>query len=302
MIFLLRVGAFQISLGGVGATNAFVTKLNATGTLALYSTYLGGDTVDIGYGIAIDASGNAYVTGSTTSGNYPVTAGIFQGTLGGPGATNAFVTKLNATGTAPLVYSTYLGGTVVDVGHGIAVDALGNAYVTGSTTSADFPTILGSAQTTYGTNGDAFVTKLNATATAPLIYSTYLGGTDLDIGYGIGIDAAGNAYMAGYTASTDYPVLAAYQPTNLGLTNVIVTKLNTTGSARVYSTYLGGSGLSEARSIVVDPAGNVYLTGYTESPNYPLSGGAIQTVRLGSRDAFITLFNTAEMLLFIPPT
>ena len=157
-----------------GNDDAFVTKLNPTGTALVYSTYLGGTSDDYGYGIAVDTAGNAYVTGYTASTNFPTTPGAFQTTYGG-GSDDAFVTKLNPTGTA-LVYSTYLGGTDSDGGYGIAVDSAGNAYVTGYTASTNFPTTPGAFQTTFGGNGDAFVTKLNPTGTA-LVYSTYLGGT-----------------------------------------------------------------------------------------------------------------------------
>ena len=155
--------------------------------------------------------------GHTHSTDFPTTTGAFQTTYGG-GNGDAFVTKLNPTGTA-LVYSTYLGGTGNDYGYGIAVDTAGNAYVTGYTASTDFPTTPGAFQTTYGGgNDDAFVTKLNPTGTA-LVYSTYLGGTDSDIGNGIAVDTAGNAYVTGYTASTDFPTTpGAFQTTFGGTT------------------------------------------------------------------------------------
>jgi hypothetical protein len=143
-----------------------------------YSTYLGGNSADEGYGIAVDASGNAYATGFTASSDFPTTLGAFQTTYGG--GTDAFVTKLNVAGSA-LVYSTYLGGDNYEVGLSIAVDALGNADVTGYTQSANFPTTPGAFQTTFGGGSDAFVTKLNAGGSA-LVYSTYLGGSDGDVG------------------------------------------------------------------------------------------------------------------------
>src|SRR5437660_12099220 len=168
----------------------------------VYSTLLGGSNDDRGFGIAVDAAGDGYVTGGTGSSDFPTTAGAFQTTLGG--GSDAFVTKLDPTGTA-LVYSTYLGGSSGDFANGIAVDATGSAYVTGSTLSADFPTTPGAAQTTFGGGlVDAFVTKLNPTASA-LCYSTYLGGNSFDHGIGIAVDAAGNAYVTGDTASTNFP-------------------------------------------------------------------------------------------------
>src|SRR5439155_726812 len=201
-------GAFQTGFGGgdmsSGQGDGFVTKLNPAGSALVYSTYLGGSGPDDGKGIAVDAAGNAYVTGSTASSNFPTTIGAFQTIKGGSG--NAFVTKLNPTGSA-LVYSTYLGGSgaIGDYGAGIAVDAAGNAYVTGITSSSDFPTTAGAFQTTFGGGlYDIFVTKLEPTGSA-LVYSTYLGWSALDKGYGMAVDTSGNAYVAGLTYSTDFP-------------------------------------------------------------------------------------------------
>ena len=187
-----------------GSGNAFVTKLNPVGTAPLvYSTYLGGNGGDGGNGIAVDAAGNAYVTGLTGSTNFPTTPGAFQ--TAKQGFYNVFVTKLNPAGTAPLIYSTYLGGSTSDIATGIAVDTAGSAYVTGYAFSSNFPTTPGAFQTIYQGNGDAFVTKLNPAGSAPLVYSTYLGGSGFDYGNGIAVDAAGNAYVTGYTGSTNFP-------------------------------------------------------------------------------------------------
>ena len=232
-----------------------MTKVNTTGTALVYSTYLGGTGYDQGNGIAVDGSGNAYVTGYTYSTDFPVTPGAFQVTNGGGGHDDAFVTKVNATGTA-LVYSTYLGGTHSDRGNGIAVDASGNAYVTGETTSTDFPVTPGAFQATNGGGGiyDTLVTKVNATGTA-LVYSTYLGGTSYDAGYGIAVDASGNAYVTGYTQSPNFPVTpGAFQVTNGGVADIFVTKVNAMGTALVYSTYLGGMDDDEGYGIAVDAA------------------------------------------------
>src|SRR5213078_311962 len=206
--FPTTAGAFQTTFGGT--EDAFVTKLNPMGTGLVYSTYLGGSGVDDGFGIAVDALRNAYVTGFTGSTNFPTTAGAFQ-TTGGD-TVDAFVTKLNPTGTG-LVYSTYLGGSSDDEGLAIAVDALGNAYVTGITFSTNFPATAGAFQTTLGGTEDAFVTTLNATGSL-LVYSTYLGGSDVDDGLGIAVDARGNAYVTGFTGSTNFPTTAgAFQTT-----------------------------------------------------------------------------------------
>ena len=188
----------------------------------------------------MDGAGSAYVTGHTGSTDFPTTAGAAR--RPSPADFDAFVTKLDATGSG-LVYSTYLGGSSADFGCGIAVDGAGSAYVTGGTRSTDFPTTAGAAQTTYAGGFDAFVTKLDATGSG-LVYSTYLGGSDGDVGFGIAVDGAGSAYVTGVTVSTDFPTTAgAVQTTHAGdIADAFVTKLDATGSGLVYSTYLGGSG------------------------------------------------------------
>ena len=279
-------GAFQTSFGG-GPNDAFVTKLNATGTTLVYSTYLGGGGTDDAVGIAVDSSGNAYVTGLTASANFPTSSGAFQTTFGG-GPFDVFVTKLNSTGTA-LAYSTYLGGSGDDEGDGIAVDSNGSAYVTGVTSSINFPTSSGAFQTTFGGGPfDVFVTKLNATGTA-LAYSTYLGGSGDDEGFGIAVDSTGNAYVTGLTSSTNFPTsLGAFQTTfGGGPFDVFVTKLNATGAALAYSTYLGGSNQDEGFAIRVDSTGNAYVAGLTNSTNFPTTSGAFQTALGGGFDAFV---------------
>jgi hypothetical protein len=236
----------------------------------------------------VDGSGNAYVTGYTDSRNYDVTPGAFQTKNGG--RKDVFVTKLNATGTA-LVYSTYIGGCNWDYGYAIAVDESGNAYVTGYTFSNDYPVTPGAFQTTYkgwGAPPDVFVTKLNATGTA-LVYSTYIGGSDWDEGRAIAVDGSGNAYVTGWTLSTDYDVTpGAFQTTRGGYRDVFVTKLNATGTALVYSTYIGGRGGEVGSAIAVDGSGYAYVTGYTRSTYYDVTPGAFQTTNGGLWDAFVT--------------
>ena len=283
--------AFQTALQSF--CDAFVTKLNPAGSAPLYSTYLGGNSADFGQGIAVDSTGSAYVTGYTYSSNFPTTPGAFQTTFAG--GYHAFVTKLNPTGTAPLVYSTYLGGNSTDVGQGIAVDSTGSAYVTGYTNSSNFPTTPGAFQTTFAGGYHAFVTKLNPTGTAPLVYSTYLGGNSTDVGQGIAVDAAGNAYVTGVTCSTNFPTTpGAFQTANAsgGCTDAFVTKLNPVGSAPlVYSTYLGGFSADYGQGIVVDSTGSAYVTGYTNSSNFPTTLGAFQAANQGGFDAFVTALN-----------
>jgi hypothetical protein len=286
-------GAFQTMNGG-GYGNVFVTKLNATGTALVYSTYIGGSGSDEGYAMALDGSGNAYVTGRTSSTDYDVTPGAFQTT--NEGVWNVFVTKLNATGTA-LVYSTYIGGSGTDMGYAIAVDGSGNAYVTGFTDSPDYDVTPGAFQTTGGGGWDVFVTKLNATGTA-LVYSTYIGGSGGDYGHAIAVDGSGNAYVTGYTGSTNYDVTTgAFQTTNGGSRDVFVTKLNATGTALVYSTYIGGSGDERGYAIAVDGSGYAYVTGETTSPSYPVTPGAFQTTNGGEGDVFVTKLNATGTAL-----
>src|SRR6266481_3549123 len=281
-----------------------------------YSTYLGGSSGDAGYSIAVDSGGNVYVTGLAGSKDFPTTAGTFQTTnhalYGFAG--NAFVTKLNPAGSG-LVYSTYLGGsgsptcphelasgcTGGDQGAGIAVDATGNAYLTGWTCSTDFPTTVGAFQPTLHGLQNAFATKLNSDGTG-LLYSTYLGGSDSEWGFGVAVDSQDNAYLTGATCSSDFPVTpSAFQPIFLGSSsgvtvrqipcrsNTFVSKLGSNGIlstlnpvlpepvSLAYSTYLGGTSGDVAYGIAVDSQGNAYVTGFTNSIDFPVTPLAFQT-------------------------
>ena len=282
--FPTTTGALQSGLNG--GRSAFIAKLNLTGTALVYSTYVGGSAIDLGAGIAIDGSGNAYITGSTNSSDFPTTAGALQRTL--KGSQNAFVTELNAAGTA-LVYSTYLGGSASDEANAIAV-AGGSAYVTGDTSSGDFPVIAGSFQTTSQSGGQptGFVAKLNSGGTA-LVYSTYLGGSSVDKGEGIALDGSGNAYVTGNTSSPDFPTTsAAYQTTLPGSQSAFVTKLSADGSALIYSTYLGGNSSDAGADITLDASGNAVVVGTTGSLNFPTTAGAVQRSLKGFTNAFVT--------------
>ncbi|MPZ67964.1 MAG: hypothetical protein GEU71_00345 [Actinobacteria bacterium] len=272
-----------------GAADAFVIRLNRTGSTLIYSTYLGGSNDDLGYGIAVDSSGAAYATGSTTSTDFPTQA-PFQGS--NAGSRDAFVTKLNPMGSA-LVYSTYLGGSDSaaaqgnDSGKGIAIDESRAVYVTGTTTSMDFPTQVPFQGSNAG-GEDAFVTKLNDKGSG-LVYSSYLGGSGLDHGYGIAVDARA-AYVTGPTSSPNFPTHAPFQGSYAGSFDAFVTKLNPTGQTQDYSTYLGGADGDIGYGIAVDSSGAAYVTGSTVSTNFPTEA-PFQGSKAGSVDAFVTKLN-----------
>ena len=352
--FPVTQGAFQTTnhAAATGLPNAFITKLNPAGTALVYSTYLGGSGGGrVGYpgdrasSIALDAAGDAYVAGGTGSTDFPVTQGAYQTTnkAAANEGTNAFLTKLNPTGTA-LIYSTYLGGSIGDIGSALAVDTAGNVYAAGQTASTDFPVTQGAFQTTNQgaahNVSNAFITKLNP-AGAALVYSTYLGGSGGAINLmatlvmvagdqatGLAIDSSGNAYLTGSTASANFPMTpGAYQTTNqdqpgcaggcIGGYNAFITELNSTGSALVYSTYLGGDGINpddsvgviefgygdQATALALDSSGNVYVTGSAVSYDFPVTAGAFQTtVNSGSGNAFVAKLNMGATSTAITPT
>ena len=257
----------------------------------IYSTYLGGS--EGAYAVAVDSAGNAYITGATFSTDLQ-TVNPLQPTLGGFGAENAFVSKFNAAGSA-LVYSTYLGGSLVDEGLAIAVDSAGNAYITGVTHSGNFPTTPTAFQRSLGGRSNPFVTKINPTGSA-LVYSTYLGGNGDDSGNGIAVDSLGNAYIIGFTDSANFPTMNALQPVYGGGDDAFVSKINPTGSALVYSTFLGGSGTDNGHGIALDSADNAYVTGLTASTNFPTMN-PLQPSNAGSSNAFVSKINPAGSAL-----
>jgi len=270
-------------------TDAFVTCLTPSGNALVYSTYLGSGSSDYGYGIAVGASGNCYVTGITCSGNFPTQDPLFPSYSGN---CDTFVTCLSPAGDA-LVYSTYLGGTNYDKGLGIALDASGNCYVTGETWSTDFPTQDPLFPSHSGGDSDAFVTCLNQAGDA-LVYSTYLGGSAEDLGgAGIAVDASGNCYVTGNTWSTDFPTQDPLFPSHSGGNlDAFVTCLNQAGDALVYSTYLGGSAEDRGAGIAVDASGNCYVTGHTGSTDFPTQDPLFPS-HSGGHDAFVTCLNQA---------
>jgi len=320
-------GAFITSCpGGVGGCNTgVVTKLNSKGSELVYSTYLGGDGNMGSTGIAVNLLGEAYVTGATDQ-TFPTTKGAYQSTnpRSGAGLSPVFAV-LNAAGTA-CVYCTFLGGSQGasynpgSQAFGVAIDSAGMAYITGWTDSPDFPTTSGAFQTRCGTDGncnslwDAFVTKLNPKKSGAdsLVYSTFLGGSSTDLGFGIAVDSAGNAFVTGTTGanvnsqftgsllpSKDFPTTkGAFQslcPGSCTLDSAWVTKLNATGSRLVYSTYLGGgNGNTDSggfHSIVLDSAHNAYVTGSTVATDFPLKGAIQKKNGVGTADAYVAKLN-----------
>jgi len=293
--------AFQPALGG--GQDAFVTKLNASGSALIYSTYLGGLGDDFAQGITVSGAGAAYLVGTTFSPNFPTKAPLQASIKGGQ---DAFVTQLNPSGAA-LVYSTFLGGGDTEYGSAIALDSSGSAYVVGSTTSPNYPT-LNARQTTFAGGGtDAFLSKLNLTGSG-LVFSTYLGGTSADEALGVSAPQ-GFAVVAGFTFSTDFPVTLPAQPVAGGNNNsdAFVTRFDASGTAAIYSTYFGGTGNDRATAVVSDSGGIAYVVGRTDSADLPLVapstgqgtyGGAVDAFALalpasGSRFAYATYLGGA---------
>jgi len=286
--FPIKAGAFDTSYNGNG--DVFIAKFNSKGTKLLYSTYLGGSDSEGGTGIEVDGSGNAIVFGSTESTDFPTTPGAYDSSHNG--SNDVFVAKLNSAGTG-LLYSTYLGGSGYDGGTGITLDGSGNAYVTGTTYSSDFPTTPGAYDATYNKNGDGFVAKFNSAGTN-LIYSTYLGGSIEEACSEVAVDGSGNAYVTGQTRSFNFPTTSGAYDKNLdGTRDAFITKLNSAGTGLLYSTYLGGDGSDYGFGIAVDESGNAYVTGETWSLDFPTTSGAYDTSLSGFIDAFVTKLNSA---------
>ncbi len=286
--------ALQASSGG--GNDAFVAKLTPAGSALTYSTFLGGTGEEVGRGIALDAAGSAYVTGTTTSVDFPTRA-PFQAVFGG-GYYDVFVTKLSPTG-AGLVYSTFLGGSGYETSGGIAVDSAGSAYVSGGTSSSDFPT-RGAFQSGLAGSDDAFVSKLSPTG-ASLVYSTYLGGGGYDSAFGIALDAAGRAYVVG-NAAVAFPLKYPFQAASPG-SSPFITKLSEQGDALIYSTFLCGTSTygDGAAAIAVDSAGAAYVAGETGSTDFPTKNPFQGSLAGGSFDGFIAKLVVPAPTL-TPPT
>ncbi len=282
-----------------GLDDVFVVKISASGSALIYSTYLGGSSADYGHGIAVDSEGSAYVTGETSSVDFP-TQNPFQGSNAGGNSVflierwDAFITKLNSSGNA-IIYSTYLGGSREDEGWRITVDSEGAAYVTGETSSVNFPTKNPFQEDLRGTH-DAFITKVN-TSGSDLIYSTYLGGSSADPCHSIAVDLEGAAYVTGWTSSFNFPTRNPIQANNEGDGDIFIVKLNASGSALIYSTYLGGSSEDQGHGMAMDSEGAVYVTGVTSSFNFPTKNPLQGSYGGGDRDAFVAKLHFSPSLI-----
>ena len=272
-----------------GGSDAFVAKLDATGTGLLYAAFLGGSRDDWSEGIAVDAAGQAYIPGYTASPDFPADFGPGYDTAYNGGALDGFVVKLDATGTG-LRYATFLGGSDSDHCISIAVDGARQAYVTGGTWSTDFPAVFGPGyDTTYNGGYDSFVVKLDPAGTG-LRYATFLGGSAADMGRGITVDGAGQVYISGATGSPDFPAALGpgYDTSINGWTDAFVVKLDAPGTGLLYATFLGGRDDDRGYDLGVDSAGQAYVTGVTNSADFPanLGPGYDTTYNGGTLDGF----------------
>ncbi len=293
-------GAFDTTFNG-GEIDAFVAKLNPAGSALVYGTYLGSNGSDYAKAIAIDGLNNALLLGETFSSSFPTTPGACDTSHNG--SLDVFVAKLNPAGRA-LAYSTFLGGNRGDEGYGLAVDSTGSAFVSGYTFSINFPATPGAYDPTFNggpyDGGDAFVARLNPAGSA-LGYASFLGGGEgNDGGSGIAVDATGSAWVSGSTSSSDFPTTpGAFDPIYNGALDAFVARLNPAGSALVYATFLGTSGLDGAHGIAVDGAGNVFVAGNTNSADFPTTPDAFDaSFNGGSGDVFLVKFNPSGGLLY----
>jgi hypothetical protein len=294
---------YQSALAGSAGIDAFVVKLSPSlqGSADLvYSTYLGGTDPDQGNAIDVDASGAIYVVGSTRSGDFPLTSSAYAAARWG--YLDAFIVKLVPGGSPQLAYSSFLGGELNDDGRAVAVAPSGMVYIAGSTLSTTFPLAGYAYRSTLQGNADVFVAQMDLTKSGvdSLVYATYLGGSDLDEVRGMVLDSSGNLLLTGYTLSTDFPVTPdAAQSRNGGSTDAFVAKLDLSASPDSvvkYATYLGGRSGDAGWAIASDPNGNIYVTGYTLSSNFPVSGDALQKAWGWGVDVFIAKLNSSGAL------
>ena len=272
-----------------GLNDAFVMRLAPNGSSLVYSTYLGGNNNDYGYAIALDGANNAYITGSTESSSFSVPSTMKRTSRGG--ISDAYLLKIRSDGRE-LIDTEYVGGKVMETGYGIAVDEAGYAYIAGETFSWDFP-VKNAAYPTFGGYSDAFVTKI-APAGDPFVYSTYIGGSDMDGARAIDVGSDGSVHVTGLTRSRNFPTKNAFKPVNPGLISSFYTRLEPSGNALNLSTYLTGPGFDEGRGIVVNPAGSVYITGITKAENMQTINASQPHYGGGVSDAFIAKFAEGE--------
>lgn len=270
-------GAQMMSGGG---QDAFIAKFNPAGNTRIWATYLGGSGIENGFEITADAAGDVYVTGETASANFPRTTGQAFG-----GGTDAFVAKYSAAGAK--IWATYLGGASTDRPRGIGVDSAGAVFVAGFTLSSDFPTTAGALDQSFGGNtlDDAFVTKLAADGSAP-VWSTFLGGAAADRARDMAVDAAGNVYVTGETASGDFPLVSAFDSTLTGV-DAFVSKINAGGATLAWSSYLGGNLEDVGQAVSLAPGGGVVVAGDTVSSDFPGAAGLDASFNGGAHDAFV---------------
>jgi hypothetical protein len=291
------VASFPTTAGALdssqnGNADAFVTKLNASGSAFLYSTFLGGLHKDEARGLALDGANNIFLTGRTMSSDFPTTPGAFDTShSSGP---DAFVTKLTADGSA-LAYSTYLGDTSDDSGNDIALDGSGNAYVTGQTSSIHFPVTPGAFDSTLTGGMDVFVSKINPTGTG-MVYSTLVGGNESgtgESGLALAVDGGGSAYITGFTSGSGFPATpGAFDDSVNSLGDIFVTKLGPSGNSLGYSTLIGGDtsfnlGGQTGEDIAIDSAGYAYVTGFSDASDFPTTSSSLAS----GFGAFVTKVN-----------
>jgi len=279
-------GAFDTTFNGY--KDAFVVKVNPSGTELAYASFLGGTSYDRGHGIAVDDAGAAYVAGETTSADFPTTPGTFDTVYNG--YSDAFVVKVNPSGTG-LAYASFLGESSPEWSSSIAVNGAGAAYVTGETFSSDFPTTPGAFDTTHNGGVDAFVVKVNPSATG-LAYASFLGGSNCDRGYGIAVDGAGAAYITGETISADFPTTpGAFDTTQENSFDAFVVKVNPSATGLAYASFLGGNSGDRGYGIAVDGVGAAYVIGDTSSSDFPTTPGDFDSTHNGYCDAFVVKVN-----------
>ncbi len=299
--FPTTVGTLDTALDG--ADDIFVVKLDNSGSNLVYATYIGGAGQEAGYALDVDAIGNVYVTGFTSSIDFPVTPGAFDETRNGG---DSYILKLAPSGSN-IIYSSFFGGGSSEEGWDVKVDGLGQAHVVGQTRSSDFPTTTGAFDTTYESATctvcqDVYAVKFDASGST-LLYGTFIGGSTLDYTYSADLDALGNILIVGHTDSTDIPVtVGAFQPSFAGQTDAFLMKLNASGTDLVYGTYLGGSSYESSSPIIggvaVDATGNAYVTGLTTSSDFPTTVGSFDTTYNGQHEPYITKFDPNGNLIY----